>query len=512
MAAKTSAYKGNTSITGERYVHSYIPEEVIEFHKCFNDPDYFIRKYVKIVTLDNGIQPFELYDFQGNMIEKAHNNRFSVFLTARQMGKTTTIGGYLLHAGLFNSNYVIGILANKGSQSKEVLSRIKEMYERLPKFLQQGVAEWNKYSVILGNGTEIFAAATSSSSIRGKSVNILYLDEFGFVPNADEFWTSTYPVITGGKTTKVIITSTPNGLNLFHKIFSGAVKGRNGFVYLEVLWHHHPDRDERWKEETISKIGAQKFAQEYECKFIGSGGTLIDGETIARLVADIPVYETDDGFMRVYKAPEAAKRYVVIADSAEGTGNDESAITIIDVGVKPMKVVLTYANNKIKPIDFAQLIHTLGRRYNDAYLLVESNSIGNLVCNELWNKFENEGLLTTDDKGNIIFSGVKYGIRTTSKTKRTGAQLVKMLVESGDIDVSDERIIEQMQTFVRVGVTNSYAGAPGKKDDLMMTLLIFAWFSGTDFFKDDSGIDVIDDLTDIDPDDEDFIPAVYCNF
>lgn len=508
MQNKNNSYNGNPLVVGQHYTHNYTSHEISEFAKCYNDPIYFIETYIKIITLDKGIQPFSLWDYQKKMVNNYYNNQFSISLTARQMGKSVTVAAVILHHALFNEDWKVAILANKSEQAKTILGIIKNMYERLPKWLQQGVAEWNKYSVELGNGTKIFAAATTSDSIRGQSINFLYLDEFAFVSNDVEFYTSTYPVITGGNSSKVIITSTPNGLNLFHKLYSQAERKLNEFIPLKVLWNEHPHRDAAWKQKTINNIGLAQFRVEFECMFLGSGGTLIDGEVIERMVGFQPLVISDDSTSKMFKPPVPGHRYVVTVDSAEGTGNDNSSISIFDATVRPFELVFSFANNNIKPGDFAYKIHIFSLKYNNAYILVENNSIGALVCRELWQTYENEGLLSTDNKEAVTFSSINYGVRTTKRTKKTGCRVLKLLIEGEELIIPDDDYIDEISTFAKIGKTDTYAAIRGKKDDRVMTLVLFAWYTQTEFFKEDSSINII---TSESQGDDDFfeLPAFY---
>ena len=479
--------------------------QVLEFEKCINSPTYFIETYVKILTLDDGIQPFKLWDYQHDMVNNYYNNQFSISLTARQMGKSVVVAGVILHHALFNNDWRIAILANKGDHAKTILSIVKDMYERLPKWLQQGVVEWNKFSITLGNGTEVIAAATTSASIRGKSINLLYLDEFAFVTNDVEFYTSTYPVISGGNTAKVIITSTPNGMNLFHKLYTQAEQNRNEFTPLKILWDRHPHRTEEWRLKTIRNIGIAQFRQEFLCAFIGSGNTLIEGETLEYLVSQTPIHEMNG--MSVFEKPIDNHQYVVTVDPAEGTGNDYSAISVIDTTTRRFKVVCTYANNTIKPGDFSFIVHKLSLRYNKAYLIVENNSIGSMVCRELWHTYENEGLLSTDGRDGITYSSNTFGVRQTKRTKRVGCRVLKLLIESGDLQTPDEQQIAELTTFSKQGNSGTYAAIRGKHDDRVMTLVLFAWFSQTEFFVNDTDINVISGENDESIFD---YPAFYC--
>lgn len=263
---KNDEYHGNKHLKKSDVVHSFTPNEVREYAKCARDPEYFIRTYVKIVHVDRGLISFDPYIYQSEIIQKSINNRFVICKLPRQAGKTTAIVGLMLHYLLFNEDYSIAILAHKLVQAQEILSRIQLAYENLPKWLQQGVVEWNKRNIELENGCKILASSTTSSAVRGGSFNLIYLDEFAFVPNnmQEKFFSSTYPTISSGKTTKVLITSTPNGLNLFYKLWRDSELGRNDYQRVSVHWSDVPGRDEAWKEETIRNTSAEQFRVEFE--------------------------------------------------------------------------------------------------------------------------------------------------------------------------------------------------------------------------------------------------------
>ena len=222
----SKSYLGNPNLKGPGVKIEFTKEQVEEYVKCANDPIYFIKHYIKIVTLDKGLVPFELYDYQEDIVSKIHNNRYVIAKLPRQSGKSTTVIAYILHYILFNQNMSVAILANKQTTAREMLSRLKLAYEYLPTWLQQGILEWNKGSIQLENGSKILASSTSASAVRGGSYNMLFLDEFAFVPGniAEEFFSSVFPTITSGVSTKVLLISTPNGLNMFYKLWKGATK------------------------------------------------------------------------------------------------------------------------------------------------------------------------------------------------------------------------------------------------------------------------------------------------
>lgn len=480
-------YNGNVKIKKAGVQQEFTPEQIDEYVRCSEDPIYFIEKYVKIVSLDHGLVTFSMWEYQEKMIRNFFENRFSICLLPRQMGKTITVAAFLLHTAIFNPQKAIGILANKGATAREILSRIKRMIEGLPFFLQPGVVEYNKSSVEFGNGSTIMAAGTSNDAIRGFSFNVIYLDEFAFVDNADEFFTSTYPVISSGKTTKVLITSTPNGMNLYYKLWTEAKTERNKFKHVEVHWSEHPDRDEKWRDETIANIGQKQFDQEYGCKFYGSSGTLIDGETLARLTWEDPEEETDK--MKVYEKPIPGHVYLASVDVAEGVGSDHSVVHVTDITEMPYRQVAIFRDNKTTPIVLTEIVERIAMKYNEAYILVETNSVGSQVGMLLYNEYEYENLIITAVKAqeNVIsggFSGsnMDYGLRTTKKSKRIGCSNLKSLIEDNIFLVRDFDTISELQTFSQKG--QSYEAEDGKFDDVVMTLVIFAWLTTQDYFID----------------------------
>jgi hypothetical protein len=513
MTAKKDGYLGNPNLKPVGVQQQFTPEQVQEYIKCANDPVYFVEKYVKIVAVDKGLVPFEMYDFQKDLITKLHANRFVIGKLPRQVGKTTTVGAYLLHYVLFNQNMNVAILANKQSTAIEILGRIKMAYEYLPKWLQQGVIEWNKGSIVLENGSRILAAATSSSAIRGGSFNCILLDEFAHIPTqiAEEFFTSVYPTITSGQSTKMFIISTPNGLNMFYYYWKGAINSQNGYVPFEVHWSQVPKypggplRDEQWKKEMISKTSEKQFEQEFECDFLGSSNTLISADKLHTLVYTKPVLRTKDG-MNIYqepvrKDPDNDKSYdhiyFITADVAEGQGKDYTALTVIDVTQFPYKVVATYRNNTVSPLLFASVVKTVARKYNNAYVLIEINSIGFEVANVLHTDLEYENIVKTammGRKGQIITEGfgavkkVQMGVKTSVMTKKVGCQVLKNMIEEDKLIVEDADLISEFTTFI--SKKQSFEAEDGHNDDLVMCLVLFAWATRQQYFKNLTDMDV----------------------
>jgi len=492
-------YNGNANLKRKGTPIEFTQDMVGEFIKCAQDPTYFSEKYIQIVHVDKGLIPIKMYDYQKEIVEKITNNRRVAVVTSRQAGKTTTAVAVILHYVLFNDHKTCALLANKGDAAREILDRIKIAYEALPKWLQQGVIEWNKGSVEFENGCKIIAGATSSSAIRGKSISFLYIDETAFVENWDEFFASVFPTISSGKTTKMLYTSTPNGLNHFYKTCEGAKADTNGFEYVEVPWQRVPGRDEKWRKETLAAMDqdTQKFSQEFECGFLGSSGTLIEGGKLKSLVPRTPVGQTQH--MKVYEKPQKDHTYCCIVDVARGKGLDYSAFQIIDVTEMPYRQVCMFKDNMITPIDYAEIIYRSIKSYNEAYTLVEVNDIGEQVSETLHYEFEVETLMFTESAGRSgkrISTGFSKkadkGIRTTKAVKSVGCNMLKMLVEQDQLILNDFDTINELSTFSRKG--NSYEAESGCHDDLVMGLVLFAWMTDQMFFKEITNINTVNEL------------------
>lgn len=495
---EVKGYNGNVNIKRKGMVIEFDQEMIAEYIKCANDPIYFAEKYIKIVHVDHGLIPIRMYDYQKEIANAITNSRRVTVNTSRQAGKTTTAVAIILHYVLFNDFKTVALLANKGDAAREILDRIKIAYEALPKWMQQGVVEWNKGSVEFENGCKIIAGATSSSAIRGKSISFLYIDETAFVENWDEFFASVFPTISSGKTTKILFTSTPNGLNHFYKTCEGAKEGKNGYIYVEVPWYKVPGRDDEWKRETLEGMDfdMEKFRQEFECSFLGSSGTLIDGSKLKQLVIRDPIAEADG--IKQYVKPEEGRIYVVIVDVSRGKGLDYSAFQVVDVTKMPYKQVCAFRDNMVTPIDYAEIIYRTIKSYNDAYCLVEINDIGEQVAEILHYEFEVESLMYTESAGRVgkrVSSGfgsaksVDRGIRTTKSVKSIGCNMLKMLIEQDQLLVNDFSTINELSTFSRKGI--SYEAESGCHDDLVMCLVLFGWLTDQAFFREITDINTM---------------------
>ena len=497
MASET--YNGNQLLKRKGVQIQWEHDHVKEFIKCSSDPIYFAERYIQIVHVDRGLIPMNLYDYQREIINKISHNRRAAVVTSRQAGKTTTAVAVILHFILFQEHKTVALLANKGDAAREILDRIKIAYEALPQWMQQGVVEWNKGSVQFENGCKIIAAATSSSGIRGKSVSFLYIDETAFVENWDEFFASVFPTISSGDTTKILLTSTPNGLNHFYKTCEGAREGTNGYEFVEVLWKDVPGRDDKWKLETLQAMDFdyEKFSQEYECQFLGSSGTLIEGSKLKSMVTKEPAI--DNGTMKQYERQQDGRAYACVVDVSRGKGLDYSAFQIIDVTEMPYRQVCVYRDNYITPAEYAEVIYRACKSYNDATTLIEINDIGEQVAELLHFEFEYENILFTESAGRSgkrISAGYSKrcdkGIRTTKTVKSVGCSILKLLIEQDQLIINDFQTIKELSTFSRK--RNSFEAESGAHDDLVMCLVLFAWLSDQAYFKEITDINTLIEL------------------
>ena len=491
-----NVYLGNPNLKKANTPVEFTEENIIEFVRCKNDPVYFAENYVKIVSLDEGLVPFKPYDFQRKLISNFHENRFNICKMPRQTGKSTTSVSYLLHYAVFNDSVNIGILANKAATARDLLGRLQTAYENLPKWMQQGIIAWNKGSLELENGSKILAASTSASAVRGMSFNILFLDEFAFVPNhiADSFFASVYPTITSGKSTKVIIVSTPHGMNHFYRLWHDAEKSKNDYVPTDVHWSEVPGRDEVWKEQTIANTSEQQFKIEFECEFLGSVDTLIAPSKLRSLVYDNPL--TRNAGLDIYEKPVEGRDYVCTVDVARGVSLDYSAFVVVDITEFPHRVVAKYRNNEIKPMLFPNIIYEVVRNYNNAFVLCEVNDVGDQVASILNYDLEYQNLLMCSMRGRagqIVgqgFSGKKtqLGVKMSKTVKQVGSLNLKTMIEEDKVMFKDYEIISELTTFIQK--RNTFEAEEGCNDDLAMCLVIYAWLVQQDYFKELTDQDV----------------------
>jgi hypothetical protein len=494
MSKVNESYLGNQNLKRSNVKHEWTPDQIKEWMRCAKDPVYFIETYIKIVNVDKGLINFNLYDYQKDIVELSIEERFVICKMPRQCGKTTTLVGIMLWYVLFHDNYNVAILAHKMQQAREILSRIQLAYEHLPKWIQQGIIEWNKGNIELENGSKILASATSSSAIRGGSFNLVYLDEFAFVDNnmQEDFFASVYPTISSGKTSKVLITSTPNGLNMFYKIWTDSEEGKNDYKRIDVHWSQVPGRDEKWKQETIRNTSEDQFRVEFECEFVGSSHTLISATKLRLLRSTQPILSNPD--TKIFAQPVVGRQYFTVVDTSRGVNGDYSAFVVFDVSELPYKVVAAYKNNMISPLIYPNIVFQLSKHYNSAYVLVETNDIGEQIANILQHDLEYENVLTTINNGRsgqVISPGfgqaTRLGVRTTKAVKRIGCMGLKTQVESDKLIINDERILYELFRFVNIG--DSYEAEEGH-DDLVMCLVLFAWAMGQSYVKELTSVDL----------------------
>ena len=493
--ATTDQYLGNPNLKKAHTSSRFTKKQIKEVMSCLESPKYFIENYLKIVTIDKGLVPFEMYDFQRKMVDTFHDNRFTICKLPRQSGKSTIIVSYLLHYVLFNDNVNVAILANKSSTARDLLGRLQLAYEHLPKWMQQGVLNWNKGSLELENGSRIVAASTSSSAVRGSTFNIIFLDEFAYVPNniAEEFFSSVYPTISSGKSSKVMIVSTPHGMNMFYKMWVDATNKNNNFVPVEVHWSEVPGRDDKWKEETIKNTSEAQFQTEFECEFLGSVDTLIS----ANKIKTMPVIEPKrSGGLDVYEMPKKNHIYTITVDVSRGLTNDYSAFCVMDCTSVPYKVVAKYRDNEIKPLVFPSIIEKVAKVYNKAYILIEINDLGQQVADNLQFELEYDNMMMVTQRGRsgqvlgggFSGRGNQLGLRMTKGTKKIGTSNLKSLIEGDKLLITDFDIIAELSTFISKG--KSFEAESGATDDLVMCLVIFPWLANQRYFKELTNVDV----------------------
>ena len=489
-------YLGNPNLKKVGTEIQFTKDQIQEYLRCKEDPVYFALNYIKIISLDEGIVPFKMWDFQQELIESFHNNRFNIAKLPRQTGKSTTCVSYLLHYILFNDNVNVGILANKLSTARDLLGRLQLAYEQLPLWLQQGIVVYNKGSMELENGSKILAASTSASAVRGMSFNIIFLDEFAFIPNhiAEQFFSSVYPTITSGTSTKVIIISTPNGMNHFYKLWVDAQKGRNGYAWNEVHWSKVPGRDAKWKEQTIANTSERQFTQEFDCEFLGSVDTLIAASKLRTLAYDDPI--TTNGSLDVYENPIKDHDYIITVDVSRGLSQDYSAFVVIDITRAPWQLVAKYRDHDVRPMLFPNIIYNVATNYNKAYVLTEVNDIGEAVAGSLFYDLEYENTLMCAMRGRagqIVgqgFSGNKtqMGVKMSKTVKAQGCSNLKTLIEDDKLLVKDYNIVSELTTFIQN--KQSFEADEGYNDDLVMCLVIFGWLVQQEYFKEMTDQDI----------------------
>ena len=491
----SDAYLSNPNLKKVGVNIEFTQEQIQEYVKCANDPIYFVKNFVKIVHVDRGLIPLDLYEYQERMINTFNDNRFVITKMPRQSGKSTAVVAFILHYLLFNSDKNIAVLANKAELARELLDRVKKAYENLPLWLQQGILVWNKGSIEVENGSKILATSTTGSAARGQSFSMVFLDEFAFVQHgiADEFFKSVYPTISSGQETKMIIVSTPKGMNHFYKMWVEAEEKRSNFIPLAVNWWETPGRDEDWKLQQIANTSEESFDQEFACNFLGTSNTLINANTLRNLAFVRPIFQKQ-GFDQ-YEEIKPGHEYVITVDTSRGVEGDYSAFVVIDVSEVPYKVVAKYRDNKISPMMYPELIYNVANNFNHAFVLVEINDIGEQVASILYRDLEYENVFVTAMKGRAgqrvgggFGKNAQLGVRTTKQVKRVGCSTLKDLVEDQKIIIEDFDVIEELSNFI--SKRESYEADEGHHDDLVMCLVLFGWLIRQEYFKDLTNTDI----------------------
>ncbi len=445
---------------------NYTKEMVWELQKCASDIVYFAENYFTVLHPIHGKKRLceleGLYDFQKDMIKNFSENRFSIVLASRQVGKTTCSCIYLLWFALFNTDKTLAILANKQSTAQSIVGDIKIAYEQLPAFMKPGVKKYDALTIEFDNGTTVFSRATSEDALRGESVSLLFLDEFAFVPEnvADAFWASNFPTIsTGGS---IIIVSTPNGTaGLYYELWkkaSNREKDNRGVLWksIRIRWDQHPDRDEKWKDEMLESIGKVKFSQEFDCSFTGSTYTLITGDTLEKLNSIDPAFYVEEGYY-LWKRPEPNRIYLMGGDVAKGANSDFHVLNIFDVTdfYKNGKYeqVAIFRRNDISAFDFKDKIIEIGKQWNDAMVIIENNDIGHAVVQNLYFDDGYENTWFNQDKG-------EYGIRATTKTKPIALSYFKEDIESFKMLIHSEDMVRELSYYeeIRTGIFGARNG------------------------------------------------------
>lgn len=477
MNEKTKYYLGNENLPTVDAKYEFTPEKVSELRKCRNNLLHFAQHYFFIINIDSGRQVIELRPYQKRIMRKMRDNRFVIIMSSRQSGKTTLMTIYALWIACFNSDQKIVIVANKENTAKDIFQRVRLAYEELPNWVKPGVKEYGKESMTLANGSRIGISTTTGTAARGMSCNVLILDELAFIDNhiVDEFWKSVYPTISSSKKSKIFIASTPNGTdNLFHKLYTGAENGTNGWTSDKVTWEQVPGRDENWKNENIRLLGSKEaFDQEFGCMFIQAGKSMLDQSLLDTLTSTCkpPAYVFDDGAYKIWKLPEDGRCYSVGVDVAEGVDAAASCIQVMDV-TDPTSIdqVATYNNNRINPYDFTEKLHSILAQYGQPLALIERNSCGAQVVDLLHNNYQYPLLVTYTG---TINAKSRVGIIAHTNTKYRGVTNMRYWInESRTVNIRDEQFVKELKTFVRHdNGTWGHIKGDGIYDDRVMSMM-----------------------------------------
>ena len=479
---KRSRYMGLPNLKRANIKTNWTREMVQEWKKCRDDIVYFAEKYCAITHIDYGTIKVQLRDYQRDMLRIMSSKRMTCCNLSRQLGKTTVVAIFLAHFVCFNKDKAVGILAHKGSMSAEVLDRTKQAIELLPDFLQPGIVEWNKGSIELDNGSSIGAYASSPDAVRGNSFAMIYIDECAFIPNFIDAWLAIQPVISSGRRSKIIITTTPNGLNHFYDIWDAALSGKSGFEPYTAIWNSVKERlyndqdmfDDgwQWSSQTISASSLEQFKQEHCAEFHGTSGTLISGMKLANM--DWTEVTPDNHGFHKFKEAQPERKYIAALDCSEGRGQDYHALHIIDITEPQWEQVGVLHSNSISHLILPDIVHKYLMEYNEAPIYIELNSTGVSVAKSLYMDLEYENV--------ICDSMVDLGMKQTKRTKAIGCSTLKDLIEKDKLIIHHKATVQEFRTFSEKGV--SWAAEEGYHDDLIMSLVIFAWLTTQTKFAD----------------------------
>lgn len=472
-------YRNDPQLRRENVKLSLTQDHVNEFVKCSNDPIYFIENYCHVNDPNFGLKIITLRDYQKRLIQSVHDSKYNILNLPRQSGKSTTLSLYLVWQICFKNDTVSAILANKEKTAREIFGKVLDCFRLVPQFLKPGVKEYNKSSIQLDTGSKIIIAATSESGIRGYTINgTLLLDECAHLatPMFNHFYESVYPTISTAKDSKIVLVSTPNGLNHFYKIWQDAVNKKSGYIPFTINWNEVPGRDDAWRKKEISNIGEENFKQEYECSFVGGHKCLFNQTTLEKITYKLPIMKLYDGDLLVYQNPIKDRKYLLVCDISEGLGKDYHTMNIIDVTSFPFEQVAVYTNNTADLPVIPYIIEKIAKQFNDAMVLVENNGANKVVTNILFSTIEYENTYA-DDK--------EIGIRMTKTTKKAGIAKLKELIENQGIIINDFNTLKEMSNFIKKG--ESYKASAGNTDDIVMGLVLFSYFTNLEFFAEWSG-------------------------
>jgi hypothetical protein len=477
-------FNGITNLRDAKETVKLKPEQLAEIKKCAQDPLYFMNNYMYINTKDNGMQLFKTWPFQEAAVKRFLKYRFNINKWSRQVGKSTIVRGFILWYAMFHGDQLIAMLANKLALAKEQLQLLRDSYIALPFWLQPGVKLWNKMSIQFSNNTRIMAAPSTVDGIRGFSPNLLYLDEFAFLRAglAEEFWTSNFPSISSGKKTRVIITSTPNGMNLFYNLWEGAVDENTAsfhdlmskFVKSTVKWNEVPGRDIQWGIDEMARIGEQRFRQEYECEFVGSAVTLIDYKMLQKLKATppLPMACVPNGYqMRMFQKPLPLQKlevngwvYIAAIDTGYGIRKDYHVLHILLAKSNiELEEVFVMSSNEVTIEDFCARSYIVLCGYHQPALTIEYNGPGSRTYSIMFNDLQYEHLVNYDNK--------LRGMWATDGIKQSAVMLLKLYVERYYVKLKDEATIQELMSFTTTTPNGRKWGATdGNHDDNVTSL------------------------------------------